>query len=304
MQRNYYTIKAAITLVIMALLCLNVSAQNWDVPADKKAKKSYIKFDAVSAGQGEMIYTKNCVSCHGNPGKGNSLKTLVPVPPDLSSVKAQALTDGELFYILVVGRQIMPSFKNILSDEERWKSISYIRSFNKDYVQELSKFDPTKSKLVKINVDFDTITNKLKVDVKADEKAGIIALKDAEVLLFAGRYFGNLQIDKALRTNEQGVAVFDFPKDLPGDKTGNIDLMVKVIDENYGEIEYVNKLKVGVPTDQPSLTEKRAIWNVLAKAPFWIIFLYSSGILFVVLLLLYLVNSLLKLKKLGENIES
>lgn len=291
-----------VTFAIVSLFFLqSFAGNNWNVPADKKAKNSYIKFDAVSSGQGEAIYTKNCMSCHGNPGKGNNLKSLNPMPPDLSSVRTQSLTDGELFYILTTGRMIMPSFQNVLSEEERWKVISFIRSFNKNYVQVLSKLNSNKSNLVKIDVSFDSKTNQIKVDVKANEKTGVVLLKDAETSLFVSRYFGRLQIDKSQRTNNDGVAIFNFPKDLPGDKTGLVELIVKLNDENYGEIESVHKFKIGIPTDKPALNKDRAIWNVLAKAPYWIIILYTAGVLVFGLVLLYLLYSLNKLRKLGTN---
>ena len=302
MPRRIIDLRIALTLAVALLYCANdFAANNWNVPADKKTKNSYIKFDAASASQGEAIYNKNCASCHGNPGKGNSLKSLSPVPPDLSSAKSQELTDGELFYILSTGRMVMPSFKNVLSEDERWRVISFIRSSNKSYVQTLSKFDPNKSKLVKITLNFDPATHTIRVLAKANEKSGVVALKDAEVALFATRYFGRLQIGKSTKTDKDGVANFKFPKDLPGDKTGVVELAAKVNDENYGEIESVSKMKVGTPTDKPALNKDRAIWNVMAKAPIWIIVLYSFGVLVFVLILLYLLNNLRKLKKLGDN---
>ena len=302
MPRRIIDLRIALTLAVTILYCANdFAANNWNVPADKKTKNSYIKFDAASASQGEAIYNKNCASCHGNPGKGNSLKSLSPVPPDLSSAKSQELTDGELFYILSTGRMVMPSFKNVLSEDERWRVISFIRSSNKSYVQTLSKFDPNKSKLVKITLNFDPATHTIRVLAKANEKSGVVALKDAEVALFATRYFGRLQIGKSTKTDKDGVANFKFPNDLPGDKTGVVELAAKVNDENYGEIESVSKMKVGIPTDKPALNKDRAIWNVMAKAPIWIIVLYSFGVLVFVLILLYLLNNLRKLKKLGDN---
>ncbi len=237
------------------------------------------------------------MSCHGNPGKGNSLRTLKPIPPYLAGPVTQHRTDGDLFYIITTGRMIMPSFKNVFSEDERWKLIAFIRSFNKQYAQVLSKFDPRKSKLVKINMAFDPLTHLIRVVVKANEKTGAVILKDDEVALFANRYFGRLQIDKTLRTNQDGVALFKFPGDLPGDKTGNVNLVVKVSDDNYGEVEYQHKLKAGIPTDKPPLTRKRAIWNVVEKAPVWLLVTYTSGVLFVGLFLLYILFTLWKLKK-------
>lgn len=301
MFKKYYQQKVLFSVLFIAFTYVHSYAQGWDVPADKKAKNSYVKFDAASAKEGESVYTKNCQSCHGDVGKNNSLKSLKPTPPDLSSATTQQLTDGELFYILNTGRGLMPNFKDVLSETDRWKVISYLRSFNSSYVQVLSKTDPTKVNLVKITMVYDSIQNQVSVKTIANEKSGVVSLKDAEIQLYVKRYFGRLQIDKTLRTDANGMAVFHYSKDIPGDKTGNLELIVKVNDEAYGEIESVSKLKIGVPTDVPSLRADRAIWNTLVKAPIWIIVLYSSGVLAFVALLLFVLYSLKKFRDSGTK---
>lgn len=293
MLKKYINIKRTTWLAIFISLTLIVpAANNWNVPEDKKNRNSYIKFDASTASQGEAIYTKNCVSCHGNPGKGNVMKTLSPIPPELSSSGTQSLTDGELFYVLTTGRAVMPSFQNVLSEEERWKVISYIRTFKKGYVQTVSKFDPNKSKLVKTDIQYSSEKSHIIIKVFAAEKTGNVPIRGAEIALFAKRYFGRLQIEKTTKTDEYGTASFAFPKDIPGDKTGKIELIVKINDENYGEVESSKSMLIGVPTDKPALTAKRAIWGVLAKAPFWIIGLYSFGIICFLTVLALIIKNL------------
>lgn len=289
---NTHTKRTSLFAILVSLTLIAQSANNWNVPEDKKNRNSYIKFDASSASQGEAIYTKNCVSCHGNPGKGNVMKTLSPIPPDLSSSSTQSLTDGELFYILTTGRGVMPSFQNVLSEEERWKVISYLRTFKKGYVQTVSKFDPNKSKLVKTDIQFNAASSTISVKVYAKEKSGIIALKGSEIAVFAKRYFGRLQIEKTTKTDESGNASFVFPKDIPGDKAGKVELIIKINDENYGEVETSKSMLIGVPTDKPALTDKRAIWGTLAKAPLWIIGLYSFGIICFGIVLTLIVKNL------------
>ena len=122
----------------------------------------------------------------------------------------------------------------------------------------------------------------------------------AEIVLFVKRYFGRLQVDKTFRTDNEGKASFIFPNDLPGDKNGNLELIVKVNDNNYGEIESNAILKKGIPTDKPALTEKRAIWNIMAKAPFWILLTYFLGVSLVLAVFLYIGCNLYKLWKLGN----
>jgi len=285
------------TIIVGSLFCLNLAAQKWDIPADKSAKNSYIPFNSSTAKEGEAIFTKNCVSCHGNPGKGNSLKSLTPIPPDLAGATTQHRTDGDIFYIISTGRVIMPSFKDVLSDDDRWKVISFLRSYNKSYVQVLSKLDSGKSKLVKVTMNYDPKTHQIKVIAKADEKTGIVSLQNDEAELFVKRYFGKLQIDKTIRTNADGVAVFNFPTDLPGDKNGNVDLIVSLNDDVYGGIESQTKLKIGIPTDKPSLTQKRAIWNVMAKAPIWLLLTYLFCVLLVLSVFGYIIYNLYKLRK-------
>ena len=280
------------TLIFSGVLILNTFAGNWDIPVDKKEKNSYVKFDAAASKEGQTIYTKNCSSCHGDVGKNNSLKSLKPIPPDMASAKTQSYTDGELFYILNTGKGLMPSFKNVLNETERWKVISYVRSFNNNYVQVLSKTDPTKSNLVKINLVYDSIKSVVNVQVTASEKNAVVTLKDAEIILFVSRTFGKIQIDKALRTDNEGRATFNFAKDMPGDKLGNLELVVKVNDEVYGEIESKSTLKIGVPTNRPSLTEKRAMWNVMSKAPIWLLSIYTLAVISFIIFLSFLLYKL------------
>jgi len=293
LQKRYSVL--AITLLLLFVTNTSISARNWKAPDDQKDKKSYIKFDASTAAQGEALYNANCASCHGNPGKNNALKSLNPIPPDLSTAPTQSLTDGELLYILNNGAGLMPSFKNSLGEEKEWLIISYLRGFNKNYVQELSKFDPAKSKLVKLVSSFDKVSNTIVVKATADEKAGTIGIAGAEVSVFVKRYFGNFQIDKSAKTDNNGIAKFIFPNDMPGNKKGELDVLVKMFDENYGEVQKTTTFAIGIPTDKPALTDNRAIWNVVAKAPFWVIGLYSTGLIAFILLLGFLLNNLRKI---------
>lgn len=287
----------ALVLLMLIAVNLNLVARNWKAPDDQKDKKSYIKFDATTASQGEALYNANCASCHGTPGKNNSLKSLNPIPPDLSGKATQELTDGELIYIITNGAGVMPTFKNVLSEEKEWLVISYLRGFNKNYVQQLSKFDPAKSKLVKLSTSFDKASNSIIIKAVANEKSGVVAIAGAEVSLFVKRYFGNFQVDKSVKTDATGTVKIAFPTDIPGDKSGNLKVLVKMFDENYGEVQRIDSYQIGIPTDKPAINENRAIWNVVSKAPFWVIGLYSMGLIAFLLLLAFLLNNLRKIYK-------
>ena len=111
----------------------------WVVPEEAKGKVCPFQFTPETVKSGENVFQKNCKSCHGDPGKQNWAK-IVPPPGDPASAGFQGQTDGEMFYRITTGKAPMPQFGNVLSDEERWHVISYIRSFNSGYVQPAPRY--------------------------------------------------------------------------------------------------------------------------------------------------------------------
>jgi mono/diheme cytochrome c family protein len=51
-----------------------------------------------------------------------------PAPADLTDPRLRNETEGELFWKITKGRRPMPSFRNKLSDEERWEVVLYLRT--------------------------------------------------------------------------------------------------------------------------------------------------------------------------------
>jgi hypothetical protein len=291
------------TLIIISILVfvVKLSAQTWDVPEDKKTRVSPLKFSRETVTKGQDIFKKNCSSCHGEPTKGN-FQPLLPPPGDPATDKFQKQTDGALFYKITTGRGLMPTFKDVISEEERWNIISYFRSFNKNYVQpdiKLAKQSPVQQ--AKLTIGYDSIGKKIKVLVTDTLKK---PLKDMAIILYAKRYFGNLPLGEAVATNENGLAVFDAPKDLPGDKMGLVTLIAKLTNEQDGDAQKTVTLAIGIPTNKPPLTQPRAMWNVGAEAPVWLLLSYTSVVLVIWAFLGYIVYLLVKLKKAKkENIE-
>jgi hypothetical protein len=302
MKIFFPSFKPVILFSILLLVFQTIEAQDIVVPDANKSKASPIVFNPSTSKEGQSIYEKNCLSCHGNPGKGNYLKALTPPPADLATEKLQNQTDGEIFYKISEGNPIMPKFKTTLTEEERWKLVSYIRSFHKKYVQ----LTPQKSagilrKNVYINIHYDSIKRELFFLAKALVKRDTIPIKGTEVSLFVKRYFGRLPIGAPSKTNDKGIATFDFPRNLPGDKNGNIELLARMNDDVYGEIVKLFKLKIGIPIDKPSLTAKRAMWNVESKSPIWLLLTYFSIVTGVWLTIAYIIFNIYRIKKLSSR---
>jgi hypothetical protein len=275
-------IKRYLFLVLIALISLRLSAQEWVIPAEDGAKLSPFAFNDSTRKVGADLYNTNCKSCHGDPGKNNVIN-LVPPPPDIASVKMQGNTDGALHFKLVQGRAPMPSFKNILSSADIWRVVSFIRSYNDKYVQVIDTKPGgagTAASNVKILVTWVKEKSQVQMVISGMKENKLQPVEGAEVKLFAKRYFGNLLIDEARNTDAQGKALFNFPKDLPGDSVGFVQLLAKFSDEvAYGEAKADTTLAIGVPTYRPPLNEQRAMWNVVQKTPIWLLLAYTFTVL-------------------------
>ena len=103
----------------------------WEAPPDARAKKNPIPANPEVATQGKTLYTRHCAACHGPTGKGDGpgAQLFKPPPADISTPEKQAaLTDGEIFWKITVGRNRMPPFEKTLSEEERWVIVHFVRT--------------------------------------------------------------------------------------------------------------------------------------------------------------------------------
>ncbi len=106
-------------------------AQSWQAPEKAKNVKNPFSGNKTSIEKGQKIYNNLCKSCHGVDGRGDPvmIKTLIPPPADFTSKKFSRQTDGEIFWKLSEGKGMMASYKNMLSEEQRWSVINYLRTF-------------------------------------------------------------------------------------------------------------------------------------------------------------------------------
>jgi putative copper export protein/mono/diheme cytochrome c family protein len=96
------------------------------------------QFAATSIVQGAALYPANCAMCHGADGHGDgpAAKGLSVPPADLTAAHLWMHSDGELFWWLAHGIEApegglaMPGFERILSDDDRWHLMDYIRAHN------------------------------------------------------------------------------------------------------------------------------------------------------------------------------
>ncbi len=77
---------------------------------------------------GEVLYGKFCVHCHGEAGKGDGkVAGKLPGPPGAYDGPLKNLPEGKIFYSITNGKGMMGSHASQLSVEERWKLVHYVQ---------------------------------------------------------------------------------------------------------------------------------------------------------------------------------
>jgi mono/diheme cytochrome c family protein len=82
--------------------------------------------DAQAITDGEPIYLRECVECHGEDGSGE-----IPQAPDFTNPAVRGgliESPGEPLCRVAEGINRMPSFKDTLSETEMWQVLTYIAS--------------------------------------------------------------------------------------------------------------------------------------------------------------------------------
>jgi mono/diheme cytochrome c family protein len=304
--KNSFMRSLLLILLTLQLLLPELAGQGWNVPDDKKGRLSTFMFDDNTRKAGEKLYTINCMSCHGTPGKGNYLN-LVPPPGDPATEKIQRNKDGEIFYKVTTGRGPMPSFKSIFSSTEIWNIISFIRSFNSSYKQQIMPVITSSAypgAVIKLTLAYNNKDSTIILNASATKDNIIVPVTGAEVKLFVHRAFGLLPVDETKSTDKEGIALFKIPNKLPGDTSGNVRVSARFTNEEiFGAISKDTLLCAGNQTIPVSLVAQRAMWNNVRKAPIWIILAYSFGLLAAWGFIFYVLMKLRDIFIIGESVK-
>ena len=126
-----------IALSVMAIaVVLSISAaphdpKDWPVPAAAKKMKNPVPRTDAALAAARDTFNDRCVNCHGETGKGDGSDAMMytPKPADLSDARMMGMmSDGEIFYKISEGRNAMLAFKNLLTVEQRWQLVHYVRT--------------------------------------------------------------------------------------------------------------------------------------------------------------------------------
>jgi mono/diheme cytochrome c family protein len=110
-----------------------VRMRRWAIPDSARHTANPVPASPEALAEGMAHYADHCATCHANDGRGDTEigRGLFPKAPDMRLAATQALTDGELFYIIEHGIRFtgMPGWGTgtAAGEESSWQLVHFIR---------------------------------------------------------------------------------------------------------------------------------------------------------------------------------
>jgi glucose/arabinose dehydrogenase len=125
--------KSRILPVLLVALCtvgimFAVDKKFHDAPDSAKAMNNPYEGQTTAAKEGQALYARNCLSCHGKAGEGNGNI------PSLVDGNLESATSGEVFWFITKGSKAngMPPW-NFLPAKQRWEIVTYVKSMGQSH---------------------------------------------------------------------------------------------------------------------------------------------------------------------------
>jgi mono/diheme cytochrome c family protein len=100
----------------------------WQIPETESQRLNPTPVSGESLVNGKAIYQASCLRCHGEGGFGDGPDAAgLKVRPAVLRRAAHHYNDGELAWIIRTGRDPMPAWEGILTDEQIWDLVNYLR---------------------------------------------------------------------------------------------------------------------------------------------------------------------------------
>jgi len=125
-------------VVAAGLVGTGVALWSLSVPAYPDTyRRSTVPYLTVSISEGRKHFERQCTACHGQGGLGDGPagKGLPKPPANLSEPHTALHTAGDMYWWLQHGIEPggMPGFADVLSDEDRWDVINFLRAFSQGF---------------------------------------------------------------------------------------------------------------------------------------------------------------------------
>jgi len=129
----FFLVSFSSILLSASLLVSFQPMEDWKAPKEADNLKNPLKGNSSAISEGQKLYNNMCMICHGNKGKGDGVAGmgLNPRPTNLTTSIVQTQSDGAIFWKLTTGRAPMAAYKELLTEDQRWQLVNYIRTLKK-----------------------------------------------------------------------------------------------------------------------------------------------------------------------------
>lgn len=95
--------------------------------------------------RGQQRFTINCAPCHGATGDGNGITRKIgamAVVGNLHDRRMVEMADGELFWVISHGRNLMGPYASTVTPADRWAIVAYVRALQLARLGDASDLPP------------------------------------------------------------------------------------------------------------------------------------------------------------------
>jgi len=284
------------SLVILALFVSTAS-----VSQDSVAKTPVLKllyFSSDNKIPSLHVQTKWKAGKKYQPAKGISVTVYLDSATTALALSNKIITDesGEAVVIMP------PSLKTKWEASAKHKFIAEVTG-SKEFDGLSAETEITKAKL-ELDTTTDGETKTVSTIVTALQNGKWTPIKGVEMKIGVKRLGSDLKIgdDDTYTTDSLGKVSAQFKRDsLPGDEKGNLVLVAKVEEnEQFGNLVVEKTVPWGAKLKIENTFNQRSLFATRNKTPGWLLFMAYLIIGIVWGTLIYLINRLIKIKKLGK----
>jgi putative copper export protein/mono/diheme cytochrome c family protein/peroxiredoxin len=97
-------------------------------------RRPSVPYQTISVAAGAQLFQTHCTDCHGTSGHGDGPSASAVIPAaNLTEPHTALHTAGDMFWWLTHGKNSMPGFAAVLSEDERWDLINFLRTLSAGY---------------------------------------------------------------------------------------------------------------------------------------------------------------------------
>ncbi len=135
MKNSNIHVISSLVFVILLLFSVDSVAQStkeqapWVAPKTSDKLVNPLEDNVLALHLGKRIYTAECQVCHGKYGNAETeiAESLEQKPKNFTKEDFINQSDGAIFWKLSEGRGLMQPFKTMLSEEEIWSVVMYVK---------------------------------------------------------------------------------------------------------------------------------------------------------------------------------